>query len=177
MRKYAANHASEFYERNTAWRQRNLEYSSLYKKTRLENDPEKRKRQNVSNKKWAHRNPAVTRLGTLTRALRERLAACGHYTLIQWQQLLEACNYQCLGCRIAAKDTPEGHLERDHVIALGTIPTDTSIPLTYQQRKLDLITNIQPPCRNCNRKKGRKTIDYRSVGLRRLLAKLSAEPV
>jgi 5-methylcytosine-specific restriction endonuclease McrA len=172
MRRYAANHAPEFFERNKAWRQKNLAYSRDYKKKRLENDPEKRKRQNMSNKEWAHRNPAVTRLGTLTRALRERLAACGHYTLTQWNQLLEACNYQCLACQVAAKDTPEGQLERDHVIALSTIPTDPDIPLTRQQTELDLISNIQPLCRKCNRKKGRKTIEYRSVKLRRQLAEL-----
>jgi len=71
----------------------------------------------------------------------------GSYTAPEWQALCEKYGNQCIG-----PGPHDGPLEADHVIPVGQ-PGGTSY-----------ITNIQPLCRRCNRRKHNKTIDYRPQG-------------
>lgn len=71
----------------------------------------------------------------------------GSYTVAEWQALCTQYNNECIG-----PGPHGGELERDHVIPV--IDGGTSD-----------ITNVQPLCRRCNRRKGKKTIDYRCTTL------------
>ena len=171
MKTYGKLHEDEFLERNRAWRKANPERSREYKRLRLESDPQKRKRQNECNRNWAHANPAIVRRGTLTRESRVRLAGAGHYTLQEWEALLGRFDHRCVRCDKHETETPERKLERDHIIPLSSLSSAPFGPLTKQQAELDLIANIQPLCKTCNRKKGTKTIDFRKEALKRCAAR------
>lgn len=153
-REYAERHPQEAYERGKTWRKNNLKYSSDCKKARLESDPAKRRFQNEANKRWAHANHAVVRRGSLNRQARRRLAGAGHYTEPEWIQILDECGHCCLGCGFHESQTPEKHLERDHIVPLSILAKVPFGPLIRDLASLDLITNIQPLCKTCNRKKG-----------------------
>lgn len=61
----------------------------------------------------------------------------GHHTLDEWLQLLAAYKGRCAHCK------SKQHIERDHIIPLS-------------KGGNDLISNIQPLCRHCNRSKNNK---------------------
>jgi 5-methylcytosine-specific restriction endonuclease McrA len=67
----------------------------------------------------------------------------GHFTEREWKALLDKYGHKCLCC--GRSDVP---LERDHVIPIGPPHSDE-------------IANIQPLCRSCNARKGKREIDYR----------------
>jgi len=159
-RVYARAHKREAYERNKVWRTANLERSRQYKRQRLESDPEKRRRQNECNREWAHKNPALVRLATLRRSDRVRLAFA-HYTLDELKHLLDEFDHQCVCCDIHETQTPEGHLEKDHIVPLSALSSAPPGRLTLKLASLNLIGNIQPLCKRCNLWKGIKVIDYR----------------
>jgi 5-methylcytosine-specific restriction endonuclease McrA len=64
----------------------------------------------------------------------------GH-TYSQWKFKLHWYNYRCAYCGIAARDTPEGYLTRDHIIPISEGGDDD-------------IDNIVPACKQCNKTKG-----------------------
>ena len=80
-------------------------------------------------------------------ASRKRRAAMnaggGHFTVEEFEALCSAYGYACLSCGAADRV-----LEADHVV-----------PLT--RRGSDEISNIQPLCGECNRRKFTAIIDYR----------------
>lgn len=78
------------------------------------------------------------------RRLRER-GATGSHTLTQFRLLCQKYEYRCLCC---GQQEPSIKLEADHVLPLSRGGTDD-------------ISNIQPLCGRCNRKKFTKHIDYR----------------
>lgn len=98
--------------------------------------------------KWQHDNPEKHRSYAIrARYLRRSQvrSAEGSYTSLEWQRLIEKYNYSCLCC---GKAEPEIKLTADHIvpIALGGA---------------NFIENIQPLCKSCNSRKGKKHIDFR----------------
>jgi 5-methylcytosine-specific restriction endonuclease McrA len=79
-----------------------------------------------------------------TRRTRATLSG-GSYTEKQWYELKAIYNNTCLCCR---RQEPEIILSADHIIPVSKGGTS-------------YITNIQPLCLSCNRKKHAKIIDYR----------------
>ena len=73
------------------------------------------------------------------RYARER-GAIGSHTLEEWEDLKKKYNYTCPMC---GRREPEIKLTKDHIIPLSEGGTD-------------YIWNIQPLCRSCNSKKGKK---------------------
>lgn len=71
--------------------------------------------------------------------------AGGTYTVDEWEALKAEYDYTCLCC---GKCEPEVQLEADHVIPVSKNGSGD-------------IDNIQPLCSPCNKRKGRKTTDYR----------------
>ena len=100
----------------------------------------------VRSKKWAEDNPEEVRRAK-TNNLRKRRAAKhasrGNFTVQEFKELCESYGNKCLAC-----GETEAALEADHVV-----------PLT--KGGSDSISNIQPLCGSCNRKKVVNIIDYR----------------
>lgn len=69
----------------------------------------------------------------------------GSFSETEWQNLKVYYDFTCLAC---GRKEPEIKLTRDHVL-----------PIT--QGGSNDITNIQPLCDSCNKKKGTQHIDYR----------------
>src|SRR5215207_6803004 len=97
-------------------------------------------------KKWAANNSEKVRRAK-TNNLRKRRAARhasrGSFTVQEFKELCESYGNKCLACGDA-----EAVLEADHVVPLTKGGTDS-------------ISNIQPLCGSCNRKKFVNIIDYR----------------
>lgn len=102
-----------------------------------ENNPE-------YNKQYHKRNPEKSRAkNQRRRALKQN--AEGGFTDQEW---IDLCNYYGNKCIVPGCENT--NLEADHIV-----------PLT--KGGTNWITNIQPLCISCNRSKGTKTIDYRTV--------------
>lgn len=108
--------------------------------------------------KWRERNPQKVKDAgrrsylkfpekTLAKFHKRRariLGGGGSHTPQEWHELCEKYNNKCLCC---GEKKP---LTRDHVIPIS-IGGDNNI------------SNIQPLCKSCNSKKGKKHIDYRPI--------------
>lgn len=83
--------------------------------------------------------PELRREWVRRRAARKRAIGkiLGHHTTAEWNTLLAAHRGKCVHCGSRA------HIERDHIIPLS-------------QGGHDLISNIQPLCRHCNRVKNNR---------------------
>lgn len=92
-------------------------------------------------KEWVRNNPGRHRANCERRRGR-KISADGPYTLKQWQRLLLLCDFKCLKC--GSLD----NIEADHIIPLSK---DGS----------NMIDNIQPLCKPCNRSKHDTIADYR----------------
>lgn len=64
-----------------------------------------------------------------------------------WRHLCKKYDRRCLACR---RQMPIEKLTRDHIIPVG-------LPGARNQ-----VENLQPLCKDCNTKKGRRVIDFRS---------------
>lgn len=132
-RECAKAYQLEYYEKNKDKRQK-------YHKTKR-----RQKRRSQVMKQWHELNPEANR----TYRARQRAAEAGvvgdNYTAIEWRELQEYYEFHCLSC---LKQEPEIKLHADHVIPLDRGGSNA-------------ITNIQPLCEICNKRKGTKTIDYR----------------
>ena len=143
-RKYQEEHREQISQYKKVWAANNRETVAASKRDYYE-----RKREDViaRSKKWAENNPERVRQAK-TNSLRKRRAARhasrGNYTVEEFKELCESYGNKCLDCG----DT-EAVLEADHVV-----------PLT--KGGSDSISNIQPLCGSCNRKKFVHIIDYRS---------------
>lgn len=139
-RKYYRKNKHRLLERFKEYFKKNSEYKKEYDRQHHLNNSEKYRKYS---KKYQKENPEKRR--ALYRERRARLngAVGGHFTEKEWQQLLDKYGHKCLCCGATDKK-----LERDHVIPLGPPHSDE-------------ISNIQPLCRTCNTRKGRKVIDYR----------------
>ena len=70
----------------------------------------------------------------------------GNYTWKEWKELKKKYNYSCVMC---GRKEPEIKLTIDHIIPIS-------------KRGTNWISNIQPLCRSCNSKKGKK-VDYNFI--------------
>jgi 5-methylcytosine-specific restriction endonuclease McrA len=110
---------------------------------RLNRDYYERNRQEVisRSKKWAEENADKVRVAKANNRRRRRAAknaSKGHFTVEEFDALCPTYGYACLSC--SATDRV---LEADHVV-----------PLT--KGGPDEISNIQPLCGECNRRKLRQ---------------------
>lgn len=100
-----------------------------------------RQKHNLSSRQWAARNPhLVSMKWRKNRASKYQCAE--HFTLSEWRTLCRTYENKCLGCGQFKQ------LEADHVVPLSVGGSNR-------------IDNIQPLCRSCNAKKGKKIVDFR----------------
>jgi 5-methylcytosine-specific restriction endonuclease McrA len=93
-----------------------------------------------ANRKWRRENPE--RAALTSRLKKQRRRAAGVLTIADWQGVLALYGSDCLSC--GSDDPPT----IDHVVPIIQGGSNT-------------VDNVQPLCRTCNTRKGRKTIDYR----------------
>lgn len=105
------------------------------------NNPEANARRSAE---WLTANPLMA-VVIRTNTTAKRRGAVGTITLDEWQSLLERYGHRCIVC--GAEDVGIG---ADHIVPIADGGPNT-------------IDNIQPMCWDCNRKKCRRTIDYREV--------------
>jgi 5-methylcytosine-specific restriction endonuclease McrA len=143
-RKYQEEHKEQIAQYKKIWTANNKERVDASKRSYYE-----REREDIiaRSKTWAENNPEKVRQAK-TNNLRKRRAARhasrGNFTVEDFRELCERYGNKCLACG----DT-EAALEADHVV-----------PMT--KGGSDNISNIQPLCGGCNRKKFVNIIDYRS---------------
>ena len=142
-RKYQEEHKEQISEYKKRWAGENEDSVSVSRRKHYESN---RDEVIARSKKWAENNPERVRQAK-TNNLRKRRAArhasLGSFTAEEFKELCESYGNKCLACG----DT-EAVLEADHVL-----------PLT--KGGSDSISNIQPLCGSCNRKKFVNIIDYR----------------
>ena len=142
-RKYQEDHKQEISEYKRRWSAENEESVSASKRKHYELN---RDEIIARSKKWAEDNPEKVRQAK-TNNLRKRRAARhaspGIFTAEEFEALCESYGDRCLAC-----GETKAALEADHVV-----------PLT--KGGSDSISNIQPLCGSCNRKKFVTIIDYR----------------
>lgn len=142
-RKYQEEHKEQIAHYKKIWTANNQKRVDASKRSYYE-----REREDIiaHSKKWAENNPEKVRQAK-TNNLRKRRAARhasrGSFTAQEFRELCERYGNKCLACG----DT-ETVLEADHVVPLTEGGSDT-------------ISNIQPLCGSCNRKKFVTIIDYR----------------
>lgn len=93
----------------------------------------------AANRQWVKDNPE--RAALISRLKKHRRRNAGVLTSDDWGTVLNVYDHRCLAC--GADETTI-----DHVIPVSKGGTNT-------------IDNVQPLCRDCNTRKGVKTIDYR----------------
>jgi 5-methylcytosine-specific restriction endonuclease McrA len=142
-RKYQEEHKEEITEYKQRWAANNSQRVASLKRDYYE-----RNREEVisRSKKWAEENTEKVSAAKANNRRRRRVAknaGKGHFTVEEFDALCSAYGCACLSC--GATDRV---LEADHVV-----------PLT--RGGSDEISNIQPLCGECNRRKFTATIDYR----------------
>ena len=95
---------------------------------------------------WQRQNRDKVTTYNHTRIARVKVSE-GSFTEAEWKELKERYNYKCLSC---GEGEPEILLTPDHIIPLALGGSS-------------FISNIQPLCFSCNRKKHTKEIDYAKV--------------
>jgi 5-methylcytosine-specific restriction endonuclease McrA len=142
-RKYEESHKEQIAEYKKSWAEENEDSVSDSRRKHYESN---RDEVIARSKKWAENNPEKVRQAK-TDNLRKRRAARhasrGNFTVEEFKELCESYGNKCLACG----DT-EAILEADHVV-----------PVT--RGGSDSISNIQPLCGSCNRKKFVHIIDCR----------------
>ena len=142
-RKYQEEHKEQIAQYKKIWTANNRESVDASKRSYYEL---KREEVIARSKEWAENNLEKVRRAK-TNNLRKRRAARhasrGNFTVEEFKELCESYGNKCLACG----DT-EAVLEADPIV-----------PLT--KGGSDNISNIQPLCGSCNRKKFVNIIDYR----------------
>jgi 5-methylcytosine-specific restriction endonuclease McrA len=144
-RRYQEKHREQLSEYKKKWAANNTE---LVAASKLDYYERKREEIIARSKKWAEDNPEkIARAKTDNRRKRRaaKHASRGSFTADEFKALCESHDNKCLAC-----GDGEAALEADHVV-----------PLT--EGGSDDISNIQPLCGSCNRKKFVNTIDYRPL--------------
>jgi 5-methylcytosine-specific restriction endonuclease McrA len=142
-RKYQEEHKEEISEYKKRWAAENEESVSASKRKHYEVN---RDEIITRSKKWAESNPEKVRQAKANNSRKRRAArqaSLGSFTVEEFEALCDAYGNTCLAC-----GATEAVLEADHVV-----------PLT--KGGSDDISNIQPLCGSCNRKKFVNIIDYR----------------
>ncbi len=142
-RKYQEEHKEQIAQYRKIWTANNKERVDASKRSYYE-----RGREEVlaRSKKWVEDNPEKVRqakTNNLRRRRAARHASCGNFTVEEFKELCESYGNRCLAC-----GDSKATLEADHVV-----------PLT--RGGSDNISNIQPLCGSCNRKKFVNIVDYR----------------
>jgi 5-methylcytosine-specific restriction endonuclease McrA len=145
-RKYQEEHKERLSEYKKSWAANNSQRVASLKRGYYE-----RNRQEVisRSKKWAEENTEKVKVAKVNNRRRRRAAknaSKGHFTVEEFDALCAAYGYACLSC--GATDRV---LEADHVV-----------PLT--KGGSDEISNIQPLCGECNRRKSTALIDFSAIG-------------
>jgi 5-methylcytosine-specific restriction endonuclease McrA len=147
-RKYQEEHKEQISEYKKRWSEENYERVAAYKRAYYE---QYREQVIARSKEWAEdhlENVKRFKANNRRRRRAAKNAGKGHFTVEEFDALCSAYGYACLSC--GATDRV---LEADHVV-----------PLT--KGGSDEISNIQPLCGECNRRKFTAIIDYRpKVGL------------
>lgn len=139
FRRYREAHREEETERLRLWREANREKMGELVRRWRKAHPEKTAK---AARRWRQSHPEE--VSAHKRLRRARIAGGGgSHTEAQWQALKSYYMDQCLCCG----DVPD-KLTRDHVVPIARGGSDD-------------ISNIQPLCFRCNRRKHAKTIDYR----------------
>ncbi len=142
-RKYQQEHKEQISEYKKRWATENEDSVSASRRKHYE-----RNRDEViaRSKKWVEDNPKKVRLAKADNRRKRRAArhaGRGCFTAEEFKALCESYGNRCLAC-----GGIETSLEADHVV-----------PLT--KGGSDNISNIQPLCGSCNRKKFVNIVDYR----------------
>ena len=142
-RKYQEEHKVEISEYRKSWAADNEEKVAASKLAYYEHE---REEVIARSKKWAESNPEKVRQAKANNRRKRRAArhaSPGSFTAEEFEALCESYGNRCLAC-----GETEAVLEADHVV-----------PLT--KGGSDSISNIQPLCGSCNRKKCVHIIDCR----------------
>jgi len=143
-RKYQEEHKEEISEYKKRWAEENEASVSASKRKHYELH---RDEIIVRSEKWAESNLEKVRWAKANNSRKRRAArhaSPGGFTAEEFRALCESYGNKCLAC-----GDSEAALQADHVV-----------PLT--RGGSDDISNIQPLCGTCNRKKFVSVIDYRS---------------
>jgi 5-methylcytosine-specific restriction endonuclease McrA len=141
--KYQQEHKGQISEYKQSWAASNSERVAGSKRDYYE-----RNREEVisRSKKWTEENAEKVRIAKANNRRKRRAAkkaSGGHITTEEFDALCSVYGYACLSC-----GATDRLLEADHVV-----------PLT--KGGSDEISNIQPLCGECNRRKFTAVIDYR----------------
>jgi 5-methylcytosine-specific restriction endonuclease McrA len=142
-RKYYEEHKEQIYEHKKTWTANNSQRVASLKRDYYE-----RNREEVisRSKTWAEENAEKVKVAKANIRRRRRVAenaSGGRFTVEEFNALSSAYGYACLSC-----GATDRLLEADHVV-----------PLT--RGGSDEISNIQPLCGECNRRKFTAIVDYR----------------
>jgi 5-methylcytosine-specific restriction endonuclease McrA len=144
-RAYQEAHKEEISEYKKRWRRENAQMVAL----RSREHYERHKDEIVArSKKWAEDNPEKVGLAKADNRRKRRAAkhtSLGSFTAKEFKELCEGYDNKCLSCGVTGVV-----LEVDHVV-----------PLT--KGGSDDISNIQPLCGICNRRKFVDIVDYRMM--------------
>lgn len=142
-RKYQEEHKEQISEYKKSWAAINSQRVASLKRGYYERNREKV----ISrSKKWAEdhaENVKAAKANNRRKRRAAKNAGKGHFTVEEFDALCSAYGYACLCCGVTDRI-----LEADHVV-----------PLT--KGGSDDISNIQPLCGECNRRKFTAIIDYR----------------
>ncbi len=142
-RKYQADHKEQISEYKKEWSEDNSDRVAAYKREYYE-----RNREEViaRSEEWDENNAEKVKQFKANNSRKRKAAkyaSRGNFTAKEFEELCERYGNKCLCCGDA-----EALLEADHVV-----------PLT--RGGSDDISNIQPLCGSCNRKKFVNIVDYR----------------
>lgn len=143
-RKYQEEHREQIVEYKRAWTEANAARTAAHKREYYE-----RNREEViaRSEEWAKNNAEKVRRFKADNGRRRRAAkqaSPGNFTAEEFEDLCERYGNRCLSCGATGV-----LLEADHVV-----------PLT--RGGADDISNIQPLCGTCNRRKFVSIVDYRT---------------
>lgn len=143
QRRWRATHREKHNQLMREWLKKNKGKSAVYKSRWKAKHPDKAR---AKRKRYYERHKDKWKI----REARRRAHKIGRSSSLsyeEWGGLLRKYDYRCLCC---GKKEPEITLTLDHIIPIFMGGTSD-------------IDNIQPLCSPCNKKKGKKIIDYRKV--------------